>query len=47
MSAVISHGSDATRADYAADETKLDAMSQDRCIVRNIYGENTTSGGRQ
>jgi hypothetical protein len=43
----ISHGTDATKADYAADETKMDAMNQDRRIVRNIYGEDTTSGGRQ
>lgn len=43
----ISHGTDATKADYAADESKMDAMNQDRRIVRNIYGEDTTSGGRQ
>lgn len=43
----ISHGSDATKADYAADETKMDAMNQDRRIVRNIYDEDTTSDGRQ
>lgn len=43
----ISHGTEATKADYAADESKMDAMNQDRRIVRNIYGEDTTSGGRQ
>ena len=43
----ISHGTDATKADYAADESKMDAMNQDRRIVRNIYDEDTASGGRQ
>lgn len=43
----ISHGAEATRADYVVDEQKMDAMNQDRRMIKGIYGESTNNGGRQ
>ena len=39
----ISHSSEATRADYSADEQKMDAYRQDRRIISDKVG----SSGKQ
>lgn len=44
----ISHEHGAQRADYTADEARMDAMRQDRRTISGIYGNNTdNNGGRQ